>query len=513
MKLLGFNIHRIIFPLSISVISLFVLVALFTPESMTGYMDSAKGWILRNADWYFMLMGNLVLLFCIGLALSPFGKIRLGGEHAKPEYSTFSWTAMLFATGMGGGMVFWGVSDPVVYYTAFWGDTPLNVAANTSEALHAAMGATAFHWGIHPWAIYITSALIIGYFSFNKKMPMTYSSGFKPLIGKAHQGLAGHLLDAYVVVLTIFAIATGLGFASLQTTSGLFRALGIENANAFLWQLGFILAVTAAAAFSLWRGMHRGIKLLSNLNVVMAMVLLVLAITGMGAWEFVSGVFATGIDYARHFLPLSQWSGREDADWFHGWTVFYWVWWGSWGPLVGMFVARISRGRSLRQLVFMALVAPTIACIFWFSGFGLGAIKQMMAGVGTLGTSGLEAATSGIFQFLEVLPGYYIVLPLVIALMVLFLVTSTDSAALVVDSLASGGNLNTPVGQRIIWLILIALVCITLFVVGGKDALTAIQTAIVVMAFPFMTITLLLMIAMLKELIVNRKHIYQTSHP
>jgi len=505
MKLLGFNIHRVIFPLCICVILLFVLVALAAPESLAAVMDSGKGWILRNADWYFMLMGNLVLLFCIALALSPFGKIRLGGEDARPEYGTFSWTAMLFATGMGGGMVFWGVSEPVVYYTAFWDQTPLNVAANTPEALHAAMGATVFHWGLHPWAIYITSALIIGYFGFNKKMPMTYSSGFKPLLGKAHQGLPGHLLDAYVVVLTIFGLATGLGFASLQTTSGLSRALGIENLNPFLWQLGFILAVTVAAAFSLWRGMHRGIKMLSNLNVVMAMVLLVLAIIGMGAWEFVSGVFATGADYVRHFLPLSQWAGREDADWFHGWTVFYWAWWGSWGPLVGMFVARISRGRSLRQLVFMALVAPTIACMLWFTGFGLGAIQQIIAGVGSLGSAGLEDVTTGIFQFFEALPVYLLALPLVIALLVIFMVTSADSGALVVDSLASGHADRSSRGQRIVWLLLIVAVAITLLFVGGSSALGAIQTSIVVMAFPFMLLTLLLMISVLKDLIQSRR--------
>jgi len=511
-KLYGASVHRIIFPVSIGMTLLMVLAALIIPEGMGQAADSAKNWILQNADWYIMIMGNLAVLFCFGLALSPLGKIRLGGQDAKPEYGTFSWGAMLFAAGMGIGMVFWSVSEPVAHYSDVWGMTPLNVAGHTPEALHLSMGATIFHWGFHPWAFYITGALVVGYFSYNKGLPMSYSSGIKPLIGKAHNGIAGQLLDSYTVVLTIFGLAQTLGFASLQATDGISRAFRVEDADPFIWPLCFIIATTAAAAFSLWRGMHRGVKLLSNINIVIALVLLAFVAVAIGLWTFISGVFSTSVDFARFFLPLANWIGREDSAWYQTWTVFYWAWWCTWGPLVGMFVARVSRGRSIRQIVFMVLVVPTIAAIFWFTGFGLGAIKQMIAGVGTLGSGGLEAATSGIFQFLEVLPGYRFVLPLVIALMVLFLVTSTDSAALVVDSLASGGKLNTPVGQRIIWLILIALVCTALFVVGGKDALSAIQTAIIVMAFPFMTITLLLMIAMLKELIVNRKQVYQVNH-
>jgi len=501
----GFKIHRIIFPVSIAATLILVLMALSSPIAFGQAVDAMKAWILQHADWYIMLMGNLVVLFCFGLALSPLGKIRLGGAQATPEYSTFSWGAMLFAAGMGVGLVFYGTTEPVAHYTA-WFLTPLNVSEHTPEAVHAAMGATIFHWGFHPWAFYITGALVVGYFSYNKGLPLAYSSGFKPLIGKMHKGVPGQLLDSYTVILTIFGLATSLGLASMQATTGITRAFNIENPNLFVWQLGFIAVVTLAASFSLWRGIHRGVKLLSNINVAVALTLLLLVILLTGVWAFFGGVVTATVDFARFFAPLTNWIGREDTDWFQGWTVFYWAWWCTWGPLVGMFVARVSRGRTIRQVVFMVLVVPTIVAIFWFTGFGRTAIEQILAGTGTLASHGLEQSTSGIFQFLEALPLYSLTLPLVIALLVLFMVTSADSGALVVDSLASGGNTNTPIRQRIIWLVLVALVCATLFVIGGNAALTAIQTATVVMAFPFMAITLLLMVAMLKELIQNRLH-------
>jgi len=505
-KLFGFTIHRIIFPVSIAVTLMLVLMALSNPDAFGRAVDGMKAWILQHADWYIMVMGNLVLLFCFGLALSPLGKIRLGGEKAKPEYGTFSWGAMLFAAGMGVGLIFWGVTEPVAHYTSWWEMTPLNIEGNTPDALHAAMGATIFHWGFHPWAFYITGALVVGYFSYNKGLPLSYSSGFKPLIGKAHKGIIGQLFDSYTVVLTIFGLATSLGLASMQATTGITRAFNIEAADPFVWQLGFIAAVILAACFSLWRGMHRGVKLLSNINVGMAIALLCMVAISIGVWNFFSGAFFSTVDFARYFVPLTNWIGREDTAWFQGWTVFYWAWWCTWGPLVGMFVARVSKGRTIRQIVLMVLVVPTIAAIFWFTGFGLGAIEQILAGQGSLASDGLENVTSGIFQFLETLPIYGLALSLVLALLILFMVTSADSGALVVDSLASGGNTNTPTSQRIIWLVLVALVCVTLFVIGGNGALTAIQTATGGMAFPFMAITLLLMVSMLKELIQSRRH-------
>ncbi|WP_339462920.1 BCCT family transporter [Pseudomonas sp. EA_105y_Pfl2_R69] len=494
---MGLNFHRTIFPASFLIVLTLVLTALNDPVAFGQALEGAKGWILKNCDWFIMIMGNLAVLFCAGLALSPFGKIRLGGKDAKPEFSTLSWFSMMFASGMGVGLLYWGVAEPVAQYTAWW-KTPLNVAANTPEALHAAMGSTIFHWGFHPWAIYLTSALVVGFFTFNKGLPFSLSSGLKPLIGKAHKGLPGQLVDIFTVVLTVFGLATSLGLGAMQATAGISHVLGVPNSFAF--QLLFILAVTGMAAFSLWRGLNAGVKLLSNINMLLALALFLVVVVGVGVLNFFSGVLSTTIDYVEWFVPLSSWIDRPDQDWFQGWTVFYWAWWCTWGPLVGVFVARVSRGRTLRQMVGVVMVVPTIATIFWFSAFGGGAIAQVVNGTGSL-AAGLADVNMAIFQFLDVLPMGAISSLLVVLLLVIFMVTSVDSGALVVDNLSAGGDPNTSPGQRVLWLVMIAVVTIMLFVVGGDTALKGIQAGAVAMGLPFMALMLLLMVGLLKQLI------------
>lgn len=495
-RMMGMNVHPIIFPASVLIVLALVLAALYDPSEFGKALEATKGWILQNCDWFIMIMGNLAVLFCAGIALSPYGKIRLGGKDAKPEYSTHSWFSMMFAAGMGVGLLYWGVAEPVAQYTEWW-KTPLNVAKNTPEAAHAAMGATIFHWGFHPWAIYLTTALVVGFFAFNKGLPFSLSSGLKPLIGKAHAGVTGHIVDTFTVVLTVFGLATSMGLGAMQATAGITHVLGIPNS--FLFQLVFLVTVTGLAAISLWRGMHAGVKLLSNINMLLALALLLLVVFGVGAASFFSGVLSSTLDYATYFAPLSNWVSRPDQDWFHGWTVFYWAWWCTWGPLVGVFVARVSRGRTLRQMVGVVMVVPTLATILWFSAFGLGAIEQVIAGSSNL-AKGLTDVNMAIFQFLEVLPLPAISSLLVVALLVIFMVTSVDSGALVVDNLAAGGDPETSPAQRILWLILIALVTITLFVIGGDTALKGIQAGAVAMGLPFMVLMLAMMIGFIKAL-------------
>ncbi|MNZ24060.1 Glycine betaine transporter OpuD [compost metagenome] len=495
-RLLGFNFHRVIFPVSLVIVTVLVALALSSPAAFSQNLESVKGWILQNLDWFIMIMGNLAVLFCAGVAISPLGRIRLGGKDARPEFSTLSWFSMMFAAGMGVGLLYWGVAEPVAQYTEWW-KTPLNVVKHTPEAAHAAMGATVFHWGFHPWAIYLVTALVVGFFAYNKGLPFSLSSGLQPLIGKAHKGLAGQLVDVFTVVLTVFGLATSLGLGAMQATAGITHVLGLPNS--FGYQLLFILVVTGVAAFSLWRGLDTGIKLLGNLNMLLALALFVLVVVGIGVLDFGAGVLSSSIDYARYFLPLSNWIDRPDQDWLQGWTVFYWAWWCTWGPLVGVFVARISRGRTLRQMVAMVMLAPTVAAILWFTAFGGGAIAQVVAGTSTL-AQGLTDVNMALFQFLEVLPMPLITSGLVVVLLVIFMVTSVNSGALVVDNLAAGGDPNTPRGQQVLWLVMIALVTIILFVIGGDTALKGIQAGAVVMGLPFMALMLLMMIGFLKAL-------------
>jgi BCCT family betaine/carnitine transporter len=496
-RVLGLNFHRVIFPVSFSIVLLLVLLALSNPVVFGQTLESVKGWILKNCDWFIIIMGNLAVLFCAGLALSPLGKVRLGGRDAKPEFSTLSWFSMMFAAGMGVGLLYWGVAEPVAQYTAWW-KTPLDVAANTPQAQHAAMGATLFHWGLHPWAIYLTSALVVGYFSYNKGLPLSLSSGLQPLIGKAHKGLPGQLVDVFTVVLTIFGLATSLGLGAMQATAGISHVLGVPNN--FTFQLLFIATVTGIAAISLWRGLDAGVKLLSNINMLLALGLFLLVVVGIGVLEFFFGALTAALDYGRFFLPLSNWVERPDQDWFQGWTVFYWAWWCTWGPLVGIFVARVSKGRTLRQMVGMVMLAPTLVAVLWFAAFGGGAIAQVVDGSGAL-AAGLTDVNMAIFQFLEVLPLGGLASLLVVALLVIFMVTSVDSGALVVDNLAAGGDPDTLPLQRVLWLVMIALVTVTLFVVGGDTALKGIQAGAVAMGLPFMVLMLLLMIGLVKGLI------------
>lgn len=497
LHLFGLKFHRVIFPVSLFLILSMVATALYDPPAFGQALEGAKSWILQNFDWFMIIMGNLVVLFCIVLSLSPLGRIRLGGRDARPEFSNPSWFAMMFAAGMGVGLLYWGVAEPVAQYTAWW-KTPLGVAANTPQAADAAMGATLYHWGLHPWAFYLVTAMVVGFFCYNKGLPLSLSSALKPLIGERYKGLPGQLVDVFTVVLTVFGLATSLGLGAMQATAGISHVLGIPNN--FFFQLLFIVVVTGVAAFSLWRGLDAGVKLLSNINIVLAFCLLMLVALGVGALAFVSGAAEAATNYARFFLPLSNWVDRADQEWFQGWTVFYWAWWCTWGPLVGVFIARVSKGRTLRQMVGMVMLVPTVVTICWFAAFGGGAIGQVIDGTGGL-AAGLTDVNMAIFQFLEQLPLGDLASLLVVVLLVVFMVTSADSGALVVDNLSAGGDPDTVPAQRVLWLVMIAVVTIMLFVVGGDTALKGIQAGAVAMGLPFMALLLVLMIGLVKGLL------------
>ena len=345
----GLDILNPVFGTSALIILAFIIGTILFPAEAKSMLVGARGWSINNFDWLFMIAGNIFVVFCLALIVLPVGKIRLGGNNAKADHSTISWFSMLFAAGMGIGLMFWSVAEPVAYYTDWWG-TPLNAAARTPAGEQAAMGATMFHWGLHPWAIYGVVALSLAFFTYNKGLPLTIRSAFYPLLGEKVWGVLGHIIDVLAVIATIFGLATSLGLGSQQATSGLNFLFDIPNT--LTTQIVVIIAVTGVAIISVARGLEGGVKLLSNVNMVIAagLALFVLILGNTGA--ILGSVGTSLIGYVENIIPLSNWIGREDGPFLHGWTTFYWAWWIAVGPFMGIFIAKISKGRSLRQIIF-----------------------------------------------------------------------------------------------------------------------------------------------------------------
>ena len=467
-------------------------------------LGGAKSWSINNFDWLFMIGGNIFVIFCLALIFLPVGKIRLGGKDTKPEFSRASWLAMLFAAGMGIGLMFWSVAEPVAYYTGWYG-TPLGVEANTPEAAKMAMGATMYHWGLHPWAIYGVVALSLAFFSYNKGLPLTVRSAFYPLLGERVWGWPGHLIDLLAVLATIFGLATSLGLGAQQASGGLHYLFGIsEGINT---QVGIIIFVTAIAIISVIRGINGGVKLLSNINMLIALALLIFVILAGSTLNIFAGLFSTTSEYLTNIIPLSNWVGREDSTWFHGWTVFYWAWWISWSPFVGMFIARISKGRTVREFLTAVLIIPTVITIVWMSAFGGSALEQSVGGVGQL-SEGISSVSLAMFQMLENLPMASITSFLAIVLVLVFFITSSDSGSLVIDSITSGGKIDAPVPQRIFWATMEGVIAGALLYVGGKEALDALQAGSISTGLPF-TVVLLAMCVSLYKGLNTEVHLYK----
>ncbi len=495
----GMDMHNPVFFVSAILVIVFIVLTLFNPVEAKKIFDSSKQWTIQNFDWFFMISGNIFVLFCFALIFLPAGKIRLGGSDSKPEFARLSWFAMLFAAGMGIGLMFWSVAEPVAYYTDWWG-TPLNVVGKTPEAARAAMGATMFHWGLHPWAMYAVVALALAFFCYNKGLPLTIRSTFFPLLGEKTWGVAGHIIDIVAVIATIFGLATSLGFGAQQAASGLNFLFGIQNSIGL--QVTIITCVTGVAIISVVRGLEGGVKVLSNFNMILAACLLIFVILAGSFLHFFAGLGKTLMAYAEYILPLSNWIDRADEKFYKGWTVFYWAWWISWAPFVGMFIARISKGRTIREFLIAVLVVPTVLTLFWMQAFGGNAILEIQNGVGVLAEKGLGEIPLAMFQMLSNLPMTQITSFLGIVLVLVFFVTSSDSGSLVVDSITAGGKLDAPVPQRVFWASMEGLIAAALLVGGGADALGAIQAIAVSVGLPFTAV----MLVMLVSLTMGLKH-------
>ncbi|EGR3403124.1 BCCT family transporter [Vibrio parahaemolyticus] len=498
----GFDVHNPVFGISAGFIALFLVAALvLDAHTAKTALDGLKWKIISSFDWLFIIAGNIFVIFCLALIVSPLGKIRLGGKDAVADYSFMSWLAMLFAAGMGIGLMFWSVAEPVAYFTG-WYETPLGVEANSPEAARLALGATMFHWGLHPWAIYGVVALSLAFFTYNKGLPLSMRSIFYPLLGDRAWGWAGHIVDILAVLATLFGLATSLGLGAQQAASGIHHVFGVEPGLGL--QIVVITVVTLLAVVSVVRGIDGGVKVISNINMVVAFLLLILV--GLIGWAASLGSIPTTLmAYVENIIPLSNPFGRTDEAWFQGWTVFYWAWWISWSPFVGMFIARVSRGRTVREFITAVLIVPTVVTVVWMSVFGGLAIDQVVNKVGELGANGLTDVSLAMFQMFDVLPFGNILSIIAVVLVLVFFITSSDSGSLVIDSITAGGKVDAPVLQRVFWAFMEGAIAVALLWIGGSEAVQALQAGAISTALPFTFILLAMCVSLLMGMKTERQ--------
>ena len=509
-KLFGLDIYLTpVFVISSITIVLFVAGSLIFQDQATELFKSTRVWLTTNLDWLFMITANLVFLFCVIVAISPLGKIRLGGSDAKPEYSNLTWLAMLFAAGVGIGLLFFGVSEPITYfqgdtdavkYSPLGRETVYDANADYSvtdvpdiadpkvkSAASLSIATTVFHWGLHGWAIYGVVGLALAFFAYNRGFPLLIRSAFYPILGDRIWGWPGHIIDTFAIFAGIFGLATSLGLGVEQVTSGLNYLFGIPAHEVTMVLL--IVGITAIALVSVMTGINVGIKRLSQFNIILAFILLVtIFILGPTRYIF-QNIFAGFGTYFKEIVPLSNWVGREDTGFLHDWTTFYWAWWIAWAPFIGTFIARISKGRTVRQFVFFVLILPTLLCLLWFSAFGGTAIHQFLTGDFTGVTEEVEAYNYplALFKMFTELPVSLLLSCAAMLLTIIFFVTSSDSGSLIIDIIAAGGKVDAPVAQRVFWCTAEGLVAIALLLGGGLKAL---QAASLATGFPFALVLL-----------------------
>jgi BCCT family betaine/carnitine transporter len=370
----GLDIHNPVFAISGLTIVAFVFITLAFQESAGAAFGDLRDWLTGTFDWFFLTAANVFVLLCLFLIVSPYGKVRIGGKDATPDYSYTGWFAMLFAAGMGIGLMFYGVSEPISHFSSSVAEgagsadswAPLGGAAgNTVEARDLGMAATIFHWGLHPWAIYAIVALALALFSYNKGLPLTMRSVFYPIFGERVWGWTGHIIDILAVFATLFGLATSLGFGAEQAMAGLDHIFGIGVSD--VSKVVLIVAITGVALVSVVAGLDAGVKRLSEINMVLAGLLLVFVLLVGPTVAILTGFFHNLYEYARYLPELSNPFGRTDDNFRQGWTAFYWAWWISWSPFVGMFIARVSRGRSVREFITCVLIIPSLVSVFWMT--------------------------------------------------------------------------------------------------------------------------------------------------
>ncbi|GGD07295.1 BCCT family transporter [Halopseudomonas salina] len=498
------DIHGKVFSISAITILLFVFLTLALQNDVAPLFGALRGWLTANLAWFFLGAANIFVVLCLALIVSPLGKVRLGGMDAKPDYSYLGWFAMLFAAGMGIGLMFYGVSEPMSHFSAALGGTaseagartdwaPLGAAAGDVEAAtRLGMASTIFHWGLHPWAIYAVVALALALFSFNKGLPLSIRSIFYPILGERVWGWPGHVIDILAVFATLFGLATSLGLGAEQAAGGIDYLFGITANNTS--KVLLIVGITGIALLSVLAGLDKGVKRLSELNLGLAILLLGFIIVVGPTLAILTGFFENLGAYLQYLPALSNPIGREDANFSQGWTAFYWAWWISWSPFVGMFIARVSRGRTVREFLIAVLLVPSLVSVLWMTALGGTAIDQLANGFTGVQDAALEIQ---LFTMLGQLPLASITSFIGIILVIVFFVTSSDSGSLVIDTITAGGKVNAPVPQRVFWVCIEGVIAIALLLGGG---LVALQAMAVSTGFPFTIVLLVGCISIVKGL-------------
>ena len=468
-----------------------IVIVLTIPEKGSNPFAGLQAVIVDTASWFYVLIVTLIAVIVLYLALSRYGDIKLGPDHAEPTYSYISWFAMLFSAGIGIGMMFYGIAEPVMHFLA-----PPTGPGGTPAAATEAIQISYFHWGFNAWAIYAIVALILAYFAYRHELPLTLRSAFYPLIGERIHGPIGASVDVFAVICTTCGISVSLGLGVLQINTGFNYLFGLPID---VWvQVGLIFATMALATVSVVLGLDTGIKRLSEINIVLAMLLLLLILLTGPTALLLAGTLQNFGAYVAGLVPRTlDMYVYEPTDWFGGWTIFYWGWWISWAPFVGMFIARISRGRTIRQFVGGVLVVPTVIGSLWFTIFGDAAIFRQQ-NEGNMLVDGAVDTNTSLFRLLDGLPLGIITSVIAIFVIVFFFVTSSDSGSLVVDILSAGGELDPPKASRVYWCLLEGLAAAVLLVVGGAGSLTALQTASIATAAPFSLVMVAACVAMLR---------------
>lgn len=497
----------VVVPALIVLLALLVLCGFFPQQSDRMFGD-AQAWVVGNFDWFYTVTVTFFLVFLVLIASSRYGDIRLGPDDAKPDFSFASWTAMLFAAGMGIGLMYFGVGEPLQHYL-----NPPTQVGGTAAAAREALTSTFFHWGFHAWSIYGVMGLVLAYFGFRYNLPLTMRSGLYPLLQQRINGPIGHGVDAFALVGTIAGLSTTLGYGALQLAAGLNLVTGWDTTTT-AFRIGVIVVVVGLAGLSAASGLDKGVRRLSEVNLILTFILLGFVLL-LGPTVFLLQAFSENVgNYISELVSMSlrtfTYEPAQDATWFGGWTILYWAWWISWSPFVGMFIARISRGRTVREFIVGVLFIPTAFNLLWMTAFGNGAIWiDMHVAQGAL------SATAGnvdalLFRFFEYLPFAKAVSWLAIVLIGLFFVTSADSGAYVVDAIASRGDPRAPVWQRLFWAGMLGLTAVVLLLAGGLKAL---QAFTLIAALPVAAIMAVLCVGLWRGMKADRAHAGQDLAP
>lgn len=499
---LGMTIHpAVFFPIAFIALSV-ILFSVIAPQASADLFSWLRASAVSQFNWFLLTVGNLVLLFCIVVAVSPLGKVRLGGRDATAEYSYLAWFSMLFGAGMGIGLVFYGVGEPVTHFTASMAGGPAaplgGAAGNADGARTVAMAATVYNWALHPWAIYAIVGLALAVFSYDFKMPLSLRSAFYPLIGKRIWGPIGDVIDVLAVFATLFGLASSLGLGASQAMAGITHLYGIASSTPAIITL---IAIMAFVTFlSVRGGIDKGIRILSEVNMWIALGLIIFVLATGATLVLLGDIFRNLLAYIQLLPAFSNPIGRTDTGFYNDWTAYYWTWWISWAPFVGLFMARISRGRTVREFLGGALIAPTLLCVLWLTVFGDGSIAQIVSGaIPNLAKAPLDTQ---LFLLLESLPWSQVTSFVAICLILIFFITGWDSGTLVIDTMTSGGRTDTPLRQKAFWLFAVGGTAIVLLISGG---LVSLQAAAIASGLPLALVLLLMCVGTFKGLMALHK--------